>query len=433
VSDQSYITKSTEKPFNSLDELIKDDRFQNFVSIIHDFNVQISKANHPQDIYKAITLQLANRLNLSDCVIYEVDEQKKILEQVAAFGPKNVEGDPLKNKLILEFGQGHAGKAAKQKKSILVENCKESKDYVEDLEEAGSEIEVPIIHNDRVYAVISSESKEVGFYNDYHLKLFEILASITAGYISKLTEKAELRSVKLNLEEVLKKKSNDLEMVVESLSDHYTALKKSHEKREILLQEVHHRVNNNLQVISSIINLYGKLPNGNVDNALLEIHKRVQAMALIHQNFYKSFEQNLVNVKSYFNDLMNYLKSFNHQVVFSFRIHSKLDYITINHLVPIGLLVTEFVSKYLDISKDEKINNITLNIYLNKNMKSGIINLTIQDDLDKDISLKLSPSIDSTSETVSDVLTTALLDQLAGELKCYNKENNFVSIYFKEF
>lgn len=431
INRDSKISLGNSSLSNSIQELLSDDRFQNFVSIIHDFTIQISKANSAKEIYEIITLQLASRLNLSDCVIYEVDEQTKKLEQVAAYGPKNKVGNPLKNKLILDFAQGHAGLAAQDKKSILIENCFESNDYVEDLEIAGSEIEVPIIHNNKVYAVISSENKEIGFYNGFHLKLFEILASITASHISKLSEKLELNNIKLKLEEIVKKKSNDLDMVVESLSDQYTALKHSHEKRDVLLQEVHHRVNNNLQVISSILNLYSKLPNENPEKTLSEVHKRVQAMALIHQNFYKSFEQNLVNVKSYFNDLLNHLKSFSSNRSFTFELNTAVTYITINNLVPVGLLVTECVSSYFNALEEIHNGAIKLSLSLEKDTKSNLITLLLEDDLEFDLCGRLSNSMKK-EESVSEVLIAALLDQINGELSYYFTSNNNIQLTFPD-
>jgi two-component sensor histidine kinase len=415
----------------SLQELLEDDRFKDFVSIIHDFTVQTSKALTPSEIYSIITSKLASRLSLTDCVIYAVDEQQKTLEQVAAFGPKMTEGSDLKNKLVLQFGQGHAGLAAEHKISILIEDCSISKNYVEDLELAGSEIEVPIIHNDKVYAVISSEHKEKRFFSAYHLKLFEIVAAITGGYVAKLTEQMELNSIKNRLEEILKKKSNDLDMVVESLSDKYTALKLSHEKREILMQEVHHRVNNNLQVISSMLNLYAKYPENNSQNVLQEVQKRVQAMALVHQNFYKSFEKNLVNINSYLFDLLNYLKSYSHNTLFSFEINTRTTFISIDKLVPFGLLLTEIVAIYLRYANENDAATIALTLNLSKEVIENTLHLTIEDELDTDLSANILIG-ENSADNISNLFIEALLEQLNATLTCSFQSGNKLIVSFSE-
>jgi two-component sensor histidine kinase len=59
-------------------------------------------------------------------------------------------------------------------------------------------------------------------------------------------------------------------------------------EREVLLQEVHHRVKNNLQVISSLINMQLRSLGGAGRDALLECQTRVQAIALIHEKLYQS-------------------------------------------------------------------------------------------------------------------------------------------------
>ncbi len=75
------------------------------------------------------------------------------------------------------------------------------------------------------------------------------------------------------------------ERVRERTTELTTALK----EREVLLQEVHHRVKNNLQVISSLINMQArKLANGSGRDALEECQARVQTIALIHQKLYQS-------------------------------------------------------------------------------------------------------------------------------------------------
>jgi PAS domain S-box-containing protein len=59
-------------------------------------------------------------------------------------------------------------------------------------------------------------------------------------------------------------------------------------EREVLLQEVHHRVKNNLQLISSLINMQARFLEGASRDALLDCQTRVQAMALIHEQLYQA-------------------------------------------------------------------------------------------------------------------------------------------------
>jgi two-component sensor histidine kinase len=66
-------------------------------------------------------------------------------------------------------------------------------------------------------------------------------------------------------------------------------LKETLKEREVLLQEIHHRVKNNLQVISSLINMQARNPGpGSSHDALQECQTRVLAIALIHEKLYQS-------------------------------------------------------------------------------------------------------------------------------------------------
>jgi two-component sensor histidine kinase len=70
-------------------------------------------------------------------------------------------------------------------------------------------------------------------------------------------------------------------------------------EREVLLQEVHHRVKNNLQVISSLINMQLRSLDGAGRDALLECQARVQAIALIHEKLYQAPDYSQVSFSEY--------------------------------------------------------------------------------------------------------------------------------------
>lgn len=122
-----------------------------------------------------------------------------------------------------------------------------------------------------------------------------------------------------------------------------------HEK-ETLLKEIHHRVKNNLQIISSLLRLQG----GQIDNpiakaALRDMQSRVRSMALIHEHLYRS--ENLAQV-----DMVAYLKSlcqhaFRALVTDQGAIRLHLDMATlrlgIDQAIPCGLLANELVSNAL--------------------------------------------------------------------------------------
>jgi PAS domain S-box-containing protein len=121
-------------------------------------------------------------------------------------------------------------------------------------------------------------------------------------------------------------------------------------EKESLLKEIHHRVKNNLQIVSSLLRLQsGQIDHPIVKAALKDMQNRVQSMALIHEHLYQS--DNLAQI-----DMAAYLKSLCPKLVRAMASHPgaiqlHLDMIPallqIDQAIPCGLLVNELVSNAL--------------------------------------------------------------------------------------
>jgi two-component sensor histidine kinase len=89
------------------------------------------------------------------------------------------------------------------------------------------------------------------------------------------------------------------------LSSRNIIIEKSVEEKNILLREIHHRVKNNLQVISSLLKLQTVyIKDANAVQAITEGRSRVQAMAILHQNLYSDTSLTGVNIETYFENLI---------------------------------------------------------------------------------------------------------------------------------
>jgi two-component system, sensor histidine kinase PdtaS len=123
--------------------------------------------------------------------------------------------------------------------------------------------------------------------------------------------------------------------------------RKSLTERDILLKEIHHRVKNNLQVISSLLNLQAdSLDDDTAKDAVKEGQHRVKSMALIHQKLYSADDVRGVNVQGYLEQLSTELfKAFG---VDNERVGWKIDTsglkLDIDTVIPLGLIINELIT-----------------------------------------------------------------------------------------
>ena len=129
-----------------------------------------------------------------------------------------------------------------------------------------------------------------------------------------------------------------------------TIITQSLADKEVLLKEIHHRVKNNLQVISSLLNLQSKtIQDEKAVAAIKEARDRVKAMALIHQNLYVEGNFAGINMQEYIEKLTTNL--FNSYKVNEGQIHLNMQIdpvqLEIDNLIPIGLILNELISNAL--------------------------------------------------------------------------------------
>ncbi|MDX2243687.1 MAG: PAS domain S-box protein [Leptolyngbyaceae cyanobacterium bins.302] len=124
-------------------------------------------------------------------------------------------------------------------------------------------------------------------------------------------------------------------------------LRTSLQEKEVLLKEVHHRVKNNLQVISSMLWLQAKAtPHEIVFSALADTRNRLQAMALIHETFYQSTHLGQLNFDNYIRSLVSNILAAHSSRSNPIQVTYHLQPIVLNleTAIPCGLLLNELVT-----------------------------------------------------------------------------------------
>jgi len=139
-------------------------------------------------------------------------------------------------------------------------------------------------------------------------------------------------------------------------------------EKEVLLKEIHHRVKNNLQVISSLLNLQSKsIIDEKALAALNEGRNRVKSMALIHQNLYRDDNLTGVDIKDYIEKLINSLfVSYNIETA-KIKLQTNIEQLQldVDTVIPLGLIINELISnalKYAFVNKQNGLLQVMLYI-----------------------------------------------------------------------
>ncbi len=207
-----------------------------------------------------------------------------------------------------------------------------------------------------------------------------------------------------------------IQCIVEDITDHKKAeeiLRQSLHEKEVLLKEIHHRVKNNLQIVSSLLNLQsGCLTDEVAINAIKESQNRIRSMALVHENLYRSDSLARVDFKEYMNSLICFLMtSFGKK---SSHIGLKLDldqvFLSVDQAIPCGLIANELISNCVKHAFPGGIKG-QIHICL-KSLDGGMVSFSVRDN---GIGLPSGWKISGT-ETMGLKLVTALINQLKGTI-----------------
>lgn len=220
-----------------------------------------------------------------------------------------------------------------------------------------------------------------------------------------------------------KEKINSQNITLETTLSQLTA---KNAENELLLKEIHHRVKNNLEVVSSLLALQSaKIEDPEIQDAMLASQNRVQSMGILHQKLYQSEHLAFIEMKNYFQNLCeNILDSYNETERIEVNIDMNEIELDVDTAVPVGLIVNELL-----------INSLK---YAFPNGNKGTIKLSLEN-IDKDnLTLKISDngigkSLDTKAKGTGfgTQLVDLLTRQIGGKLTQEVREGTIISIDFK--
>jgi two-component sensor histidine kinase/CheY-like chemotaxis protein len=290
-----------------------------------------------QFVLDTVTWEMSNLLEVDSCMILQWEPQSNILSRVAHYPPPDygqveapaalyrLDDDPLRQRILAERSaqQISTGQAAARSSEWLA------------LQEAGGEARliIPMVFQDRTVGLLEMATGDSGrVFTDHEISLAHLLANQAASAIenARLYDRAQ--------REITNRKEAE------------ARIKASLEEKEVLLKEIHHRVKNNLQVVSSLLYLQSE----NVgDPAVLEMLKdsqnRIRSMALVHERLYQTEDLARIDFPEYVRDLADFLvgsySMTTHDVLL--RLDADDVVLDVDTAIPCGLIVNELVSNSL--------------------------------------------------------------------------------------
>jgi len=198
-------------------------------------------------------------------------------------------------------------------------------------------------------------------------------------------------------------------------------------EREALRHEVHHRVKNNLQVISSLIHLQaGRLPDGAGRSALDACQNRLQALALVHDRIYQAQDYAHVRFSEYAGHL---IAGVFHAVAApgsGIALSTEIDEVSlpVDRAIPCGLILNELVTNAIEHAFPGGKGG-TIRVALHA-LRDGRLVLSVSDD-----GVGMTARFDEVmSRSVGVTLVSALVEQLDGELELIRDVGTTVRITF---
>lgn len=205
-------------------------------------------------------------------------------------------------------------------------------------------------------------------------------------------------------------------------------ISKQNEEKSLMLKEIHHRVKNNLQIISSLLNLHADtIQDPRVHGLFEDLRHRVNSMALIHEKMYQS--KNLVNI-----DIAGYIDELTRTLIDAYdsnksiRLKSDIGHIEfkIDTIVPLGLILSEIVSNSLKYAFEGRAEG-TIEVSMKK-LNNGVFVLEAGDD-----GTGLPKNVDfNTTESLGMMLIRMLTEQLSGEVSVESDGGTHYKIVFRE-
>lgn len=261
-----------------------------------------------------------------------LDSSLTIAQRIGAL---NREGQILENISALYEAMGAYQEALEYwRKSVIIKDSLFTQEKDSRMLEMLTKYETDKKQAENDFLLSQNQIKDLQLKNAQKQRIFFILGLLALGLVLSVIFYAFRIKQKSNKE--LEKKN---QIISNALSE-----------KEILLKEIHHRVKNNLQIISSLLSLQSRrVSDAATATAIMESRNRVRAMALIHQNLYREDNLTGVDASAYIAKLAeNLFATYNIKAdKIKFEKDIQVENVDIDTIIPFGLIINELISNAL--------------------------------------------------------------------------------------
>ena len=289
-----------------------------------------------QFVLDTVTWEMANLLEVDQCIIYGWEATSNSLTVVAQHpDPASRQEVPLQIPNLDEHRLRQRVLTERSAQQMTISNKETDPGEWARMNASGISalLFIPMVFQDRTVGLLEMRTfhNERAF-TDHEISLAHLLANQAASAIenAKLYEQAQ--------SEIARRKEAE-EQIRASLRE-----------KEVLLKEIHHRVKNNLQVVSSLLYLQSEtITDPVVLSMFQDSQHRVRSMALVHERLYQAQDLSRIDFSEYVLDLANHLLSSYSVNADHVRLEMEADPVAldVDTAVPCGLIINELVSNSL--------------------------------------------------------------------------------------
>jgi len=250
--------------------------------------------------------------------------------------------------------------------------------------------------------------------------------------ISIVKKNGEVHQLQVFRKEVLWNGEKQYQALYRDITEHKQAeevIRASLREKEVLLREIHHRVKNNMQIISSLFNLQaGYIKDEEALRILKEGQTRIRSMALVHEKLYQSGDLSKIDLAGYIQSLSTHL--FHVYLVDPNQVRLETEFgdvtLDINSAVPCGLILNELISNALKHAFPAGRKGVLM-IRLQRR-KDGAVELRIADN-----GVGFPKGLDfRRTESLGLQIVSLLVGQLEGTIKLDGKNGTAFTVAFHE-